>query len=81
MVALSAHKNQLQERDDRIELLDIRFKETTLQQKREQALLTSAFYQVGIETQRRSMSTLNTSSVNQDGIPGRAEARGKRRVA
>lgn len=49
MVAVNAHKNQLQERNEKIELLELRNKEMRTVQKREEALMMSAFYEVCIE--------------------------------
>ena len=47
MVALNGHKNQVQELNERIELLETRNKELRVNQKREEALMMSAFYEVG----------------------------------
>jgi hypothetical protein len=46
MVAVSSHRNQLNEKQEMIEFLDKKMKETRSSYSREQALMMSAFYEV-----------------------------------
>ncbi|RHY17660.1 hypothetical protein DYB28_000793 [Aphanomyces astaci] len=55
MLAVSVHRNQISERQAKVEMLENKLKELKAGQKREQALLMSSFYEIGGEMQRRTM--------------------------
>ncbi|KDO29013.1 hypothetical protein SPRG_06068 [Saprolegnia parasitica CBS 223.65] len=55
MVAMSTHRNQLAEKQAKVDLLESKLKDLKSIQKREQALLMSSFYEIGGEMQRRTM--------------------------
>ncbi|TMW67081.1 hypothetical protein Poli38472_012197 [Pythium oligandrum] len=55
MVAVSSHRNQINEKQERIDFLEKKMKETRVSYSREQALMMSAFYEIGTEMQRRTM--------------------------
>lgn len=46
MVAVSSHRNQLSEKDERLEFLEKKLKEVRASYSREQALMMSSFYEV-----------------------------------
>jgi hypothetical protein len=54
MVAVSSHRNQLTEKQAKVDLLETKLKELKQSQKREQALLMSSFYEVDTHTQRHT---------------------------
>ncbi|CAK4118185.1 unnamed protein product [Aphanomyces euteiches] len=55
MVAVSTHRNQLAEKQAKVDMLETKLKELKTSQKREQELLMSSFYEIGGEMQRRTM--------------------------
>jgi chromosome segregation ATPase len=55
MVAVSSHRNQINEKQERVEFLEKKLKEMRNSYSREQALMMSALYEVGAEMQRRTM--------------------------
>jgi protein HOOK3 len=62
MVAMATHKDQIKEKDAKIGRLERRLKEDKAAQKREEDLLMSSFYEVGMELQRRMMVSGGTES-------------------
>ncbi|KAF0697259.1 Aste57867_12031 [Aphanomyces stellatus] len=68
MVAVSTHRNQLAEKQAKVDMLETKLKELKTSQKREQALLMSSFYEIGGEMQRRTMMP-QTSSANASAVP------------
>jgi chromosome segregation ATPase len=46
MVAVSSHRNQLSEKDERLDFLEKKLKEIRASYSREQALMMSSFYEV-----------------------------------
>lgn len=55
MVAVSSHRNQLNEKQEKVDFLEKKMKETRASYAREQALMMSGFYEIGTEMQRRTM--------------------------
>nr|CCA23185.1 hook domaincontaining protein putative [Albugo laibachii Nc14] len=55
MVTVSSHRNQIGEKQEKIEFLEKRLKEMRASYSREQALMMSSFYEIGMEMQRRTM--------------------------
>ncbi|KAF1328717.1 hypothetical protein FI667_g6506, partial [Globisporangium splendens] len=55
MVAVSSHRNQINEKQERVDLLEKKLKEIRASYSREQALMMSSFYEIGTEMQRRTM--------------------------
>ncbi|GLD98096.1 hypothetical protein PINS_up006793 [Pythium insidiosum] len=82
MVAVSSHRNQINEKQERIEFLEKKMKDMRTSCSREQALMMSAFYEIGTEMQRRTMMP---QTPGQNGQPAawlaskRTEERAKRR--
>jgi hypothetical protein len=62
MLMIETHKDQIKEKDAKIGRLERRLKEDRAAQKREEDLVVSAFYEVGIELQRRMMVSGGTES-------------------
>ncbi|CAI5724569.1 unnamed protein product [Peronospora destructor] len=83
MVAVSSHRNQVNEKQERVEFLEKKMKEIRASYSREQALMMSSFYEIGTEMQRRTMMPQAPAA----GAPGagswlankRTEERAKRR--
>ena len=59
MVAVSSHRNQMNERQERIEFLEKKLKEMRTSYSREQSLMMSSIYEIGAEMQRRTMMPQN----------------------
>ncbi|OQS07551.1 hook domain-containing protein [Thraustotheca clavata] len=62
MVAMSTHRNQLAEKQAKVDLLETKLKDLKAIQKREQSLLMSSFYEIGGEMQRRTMMPQQSSN-------------------
>ncbi|CAH0480172.1 unnamed protein product [Peronospora belbahrii] len=83
MVAVSSHRNQINEKQERVDFLEKKMKEVRASYSREQALMMSSFYEIGTEMQRRTMMPQAPAA----GAPGagswlankRTEERAKRR--
>ncbi|OWZ19218.1 hypothetical protein PHMEG_0006573 [Phytophthora megakarya] len=83
MVAVSSHRNQINEKQERVDFLEKKMKEVRASYSREQALMMSSFYEIGTEMQRRTMMPQGPAA----GAPGagswlankRTEERAKRR--
>ncbi|KAL4094759.1 hypothetical protein PRIC1_010417 [Phytophthora ramorum] len=83
MVAVSSHRNQVNEKQERVDFLEKKMKEVRASYSREQALMMSSFYEIGTEMQRRTMMPQGPAV----GAPGagswlankRTEERAKRR--
>ncbi|KAK1946464.1 Protein Hook 3 [Phytophthora citrophthora] len=83
MVAVSSHRNQINEKQERVDFLEKKMKEVRASYSREQALMMSSFYEIGTEMQRRTMMPQGPAA----GTPGagswlankRTEERAKRR--
>ncbi|ETI31204.1 hypothetical protein F441_21670 [Phytophthora nicotianae CJ01A1] len=83
MVAVSSHRNQINEKQERVDFLEKKMKEIRASYSREQALMMSSFYEIGTEMQRRTMMPQGPVT----GAPGagswlankRTEERAKRR--
>ncbi|KAF4321525.1 hypothetical protein BBO99_00001006 [Phytophthora kernoviae] len=83
MVAVSSHRNQINEKQERVDFLEKKMKEIRASYSREQALMMSSFYEIGTEMQRRTMMPQGPAP----GAPGagswlankRTEERAKRR--
>ncbi|TDH66075.1 hypothetical protein CCR75_004897 [Bremia lactucae] len=83
MVAMSSHRNQINEKQERVDFLEKKMKEVRASYSREQALMMSSFYEIGTEMQRRTMMPQGPAA----GTPGggswlaskRTEERAKRR--
>ncbi|KAG3102890.1 hypothetical protein PI124_g14522 [Phytophthora idaei] len=83
MVAVSSHRNQINEKQERVDFLEKKMKEVRASYSREQALMMSSFYEIGTEMQRRTMMPQGPVA----GAPGagswlankRTEERAKRR--
>ncbi|CAI5727057.1 unnamed protein product [Hyaloperonospora brassicae] len=83
MVAVSSHRNQVNEKQERVDFLEKKMKDVRASYSREQALMMSSFYEIGTEMQRRTMMPQGPAP----GAPGtgswlankRTEERAKRR--
>ncbi|DAZ92583.1 TPA: hypothetical protein N0F65_012813 [Lagenidium giganteum] len=85
MVAVSSHRNQLNEKQEKVGFLEKKMKEMRASYSREQALMMSSFYEIGGEMQRRTMMPQSENRASGGHQPSawlankRSEERAKRR--